>query len=166
MKNQISLSGMCLAAVLLLAAGSPPLQAQARTAPEEDEQAFHRLVVGQRMIDEDYPSPFYYWEFVAAGRFEAGAGAETVTGSYSYANTGVNTGDLVLNPDNEIDGREESGTTAHLVFTSTTAGDRRFPIRSDHALLPRLRGWSRVVRAAGGQQYQHHRERGGPRCSL
>ena len=51
-KNQISLSGMCLAAVLLLAAGSPPLQAQARTAPE-DEQAFHRLAVGQRMINTD-----------------------------------------------------------------------------------------------------------------
>ncbi len=40
------------AVVLLLAAGSPPLQAQARTAPE-DEQAFHRLVVGQRMINTD-----------------------------------------------------------------------------------------------------------------
>ena len=52
MKNLISLSGMCLAAVLLLAAGSPPLQAQARTAPE-DEQAFHRLVDGQRMINTD-----------------------------------------------------------------------------------------------------------------
>ena len=63
MKNRISLSGMandvrrlgrpvrCVLAVfvvacvvvLLLAAGSLPLQAQARTAPE-DEQAFHRLV--------------------------------------------------------------------------------------------------------------------------
>ena len=110
--------GTC-AVVLLLAAGSPPLQAQARTAPE-DEQAFHRLVVGQRLINEDDPDPFYYWEFVAAGRFEAGAGAETVTGSYSYANTGVNTGDLVLNPDNEID--DEESFTAHLVFTSTTTG--------------------------------------------
>ena len=119
MKNQISLSGMCLAAVLLLAAGSPPLQAQARTAPE-DEQAFHRLVVGQRMINTDDLDPFYYLEFVAAGRFESGAGAETVTGSYSYANTGVNTGDLVLNPDNEID--DEESVTVHLLFTSTTAG--------------------------------------------
>ena len=72
MKNRINLSGMandvrCLGrpvrrvlavfvvacvVVLLLAAGSPPLQAQARTAPE-DEQAFHRLVVGQRMINTD-----------------------------------------------------------------------------------------------------------------
>ena len=43
--------GTC-ATVLLLAAGSPPLQAQARTAPE-DEQAFHRLVDGQRMINTD-----------------------------------------------------------------------------------------------------------------
>ena len=72
MKNRISLSGRAndvrdpgrpvrrvlavfvaaCATVLLLAAGSPPLQAQARTAPE-DEQAFHRLVVGQRMINTD-----------------------------------------------------------------------------------------------------------------
>ena len=72
MKNRISLSGMgndvrrlgrpvrrvlavfvvACVVVLLLAAGSPPLQAQARTAPE-DEQAFHRLVVGQRMINTD-----------------------------------------------------------------------------------------------------------------
>ena len=72
MKNRISLSGMAndvrrlgrpvrrvlavfvvaCVVVLLLAAGSPPLQAQPRTAPE-DEQAFHRLVVGQRMINAD-----------------------------------------------------------------------------------------------------------------
>ena len=72
MKNRISLSGMAndvrrlsrpvrrvlavfvvaCVVVLLLAAGSPPLQAQARTAPE-DEQAFHSLVVGQRMINAD-----------------------------------------------------------------------------------------------------------------
>ena len=72
MKNRISLSGRAndvrhpgrpvrrvlavfvaaCATVLLLAAGSPPLQAQARTAPE-DEQAFHRLVDGQRMINTD-----------------------------------------------------------------------------------------------------------------
>ena len=72
MKNRISLSGrandvrhlgrpvrrvravfvVACVVVLLLAAGSPPLQAQARTAPE-DEQAFHRLVVGQRMINTD-----------------------------------------------------------------------------------------------------------------
>ena len=71
MKNRINLSGVTnderhldplrrfltvfvgtCAVVLLLAAGSPPLQAQARTAPE-DEQAFHRLVDGQRMINTD-----------------------------------------------------------------------------------------------------------------
>ena len=81
-----------------------------------DQAAFDDLVVGQRLINEDDPDPFYYWEFVAAGRFEVGAGAETVTGSYSYANTGVNTGDLVFNPD------DEESFTAHLVFTSTTTG--------------------------------------------
>ena len=132
MKNQISLSGMAndmrhlgrpvrrvlavfvaaCAVVLLLAAGSPPLQAQARTAPE-DEQVFHRLVVGQRMNTDD---PFLYVDFVAVGRFKGIAGLETHTGSYSYSNTGVSTGDLVLNHD---DGDRE---TLHLVFTSMTAG--------------------------------------------
>ena len=70
MKNRINLSGMAndvrhpspghrfsavfvaaCAAVFLLTAGSPPLQAQARTAPE-DEQAFHRLVADQMNTDD------------------------------------------------------------------------------------------------------------------
>ena len=107
-----------LAAVLLLTAVSPSLQAQgeARTAPE-DEQAFHRLVVGQRLIESDaLDHLFSYVEFVAAGRFKLIQDAETKTGSYSYSNTGVNTGDLVLNYD------DGDSSTLHLVFISATAG--------------------------------------------
>ena len=138
MKNRISLSGMtndmghldpvrrvlavfvvACAAVLLLAAGSPPLQAQARTAPE-DEQAFHRLVVGQRMAsDDNLFSSFYYVDFVAASRFRETGGSEIFTGSYTYENTGSNTGTLTFNYD---DGDRFRNYTLNLVFTSTTTG--------------------------------------------
>ena len=110
----LAVFAVACAAVLLLAAGSPPLQAQARTAPE-DEQAFHRLVVGQRFaaLESD---PFSYTDFVAAGRFKSTDGLETFTGSYSYSNTGVNTGDLVLNPD------DGDRCTARVTFSSETTG--------------------------------------------
>ncbi len=104
------------AAVLLLAAASSPLQAQeGETLAPADQAAFEDLVVGQRMIFND--NIFDYWEFMAGGRFKGAVGADSGTGSYSYSNTGVNTGDLAINVD---DGGESF--TAHLVFTSTTAG--------------------------------------------
>ena len=53
---------------------------------------------------------------MAAGRFKLIQDAETKTGSYSYSNTGVNTGDLVLNYD------DGDSSTLHLVFISATAG--------------------------------------------
>ena len=103
-------------AVLLLATVIPILQAQEGEAfAPADQAAFEDLVVGQRMIFDDSISD--YWEFMAGGRFKGVAGADSGTGSYSYSNTGVNTGDLALNVD---DGGESF--TAHLVFTSTTAG--------------------------------------------
>ena len=103
-------------AVLLLATVIPLLQAQEREAfAPADQAAFEDLVVGQRMIFND--SIFDYWEFMAGGRFKGAAGADSGTGSYSYSNTGVNTGDLAINVD---DGGESF--TAHLVFTSTAAG--------------------------------------------
>ena len=105
-----------LATVLIFASPFTP-QAQAQEgeafAPA-DQAAFEDLVVGQRMIFND--DIFDYWEFMAAGRFKGVAGADSGTGSYSYSNTGVNTGDLAIN----ADGGESF--TAHLVFTSTTAG--------------------------------------------
>ena len=106
-----------LATVLIFASPFTP-QAQAQEgeafAPA-DQAAFEDLVVGQRMIFND--DIFDYWEFMAGGRFKGVAGADSGTGSYSYSNTGVNTGDLAINAD---DGGESF--TAHLVFTSTTAG--------------------------------------------
>ena len=54
------------------------------------------LFVGKRAASDD---PTAYVDFVAAGRFKETVGAETYTGSYSYSNTGVNTGDVVLKYD-------------------------------------------------------------------
>ena len=88
------------------------VEGTARTAPA-DEQAFHGLVVGQRMLSD---SPSHYVDFGAVGRFKETEGAETYAGSYSYSNTGVNTGTVVLNYD------DGDRCTARLVFTSTTAG--------------------------------------------
>ena len=102
-----------LAAVLLLAAGNPLLQAQdSRTAPA-DEEAFHGLAVGQRIWSGD---PSYHLDFVSRGRFDETEGAQTYAGSYSYSNTGVNTGTIVLNYD------DGDRCTAYVVFASTTAG--------------------------------------------
>ena len=107
------------AAALLLAAGSPLLQAQdLRTAPE-DQAAFDDLAVGQRMaLDDNLFSSFYYVDFVTASHFRETEGSEIFTGSYTYRNTGSNTGTLTFNFD------DEDRFTEHLnlVFTSTTAG--------------------------------------------
>ena len=83
------------AAVLLLAAGSPLLQAQdLRTAPE-DQAAFDDLAIGQRMaLEDNLFSSFYYVDFVAAGRFRETDSPGIFTGSYTYRNTGSNTGTL------------------------------------------------------------------------
>ncbi len=107
------------AAALLLAAGSPLLQAQdLRTAPA-DQAAFDDLVVGQRMaLDDDLFSSFYYVEFVAAGRFRETESPRIFTGSYTYENTGPNTGTLTFNFDDGARFTER----LKLVFTSTTAG--------------------------------------------
>ena len=65
------------------------------------------------MIWDD--SIFNYWQFMVGGRLKAAVGADSGTGSYSYSNTGVNTGDITVH-------FEEGSNTVHLVFTSTTAG--------------------------------------------
>ena len=115
--------------VLTPMTGDRTAPARARTAPE-DEQAFHRLVVGQRMLT-DYPS--YYVDFVTIGRFKETVGAETYTGSYSYSNTGVNTGDVVLNYD------DGDRCTIHVVFTSTTAGTANSTCTDGESLQPNWR---------------------------
>ena len=108
-----------LAAVLLLTVGSPPLQAQGEALAPSDQAAFDDLVVGQRMaLDDDLFSSFYYVDFVAAGRFRETESPGIFTGSYTYENTGPNTGTLTFHFDDGVRFTER----LKLVFTSTTAG--------------------------------------------
>ena len=108
-----------LAAVLLLAAGSPPLQAQGEPLAPADQAAFDDLVVGQRMaLDDNLFSSFYYVDFVADGRFRETDSPGIFTGSYTYENTGSDTGTLTFNYD---DG-DHFTERLNLVFTSTTSG--------------------------------------------
>ena len=78
-----------------------------------DEAAFNTLFVGKRAVT-NYPT--FYVDFVSPGRFRETEGSETSTGSYTYRNTGSNTGTLTLNYD------DGDRCTVSLTFDSTTAG--------------------------------------------
>ena len=97
----------------------PPLQAQGEPLAPADQAAFDDLVVGQRMaLDDNLFSSFYYVDFVAAGRFRETDSPGIFTGSYTYENTGSDTGTLTFNYD---DG-DHFTERLNLVFTSTTSG--------------------------------------------
>ena len=82
-----------------------------------DEAAFNDLVVGKR-VATNYPT--VYVDFVSLGRFRATEGADTYTGSYTYRNTGSNTGTLTFNYD------DGDRCTTHLTFASAMAGTATF----------------------------------------
>ncbi len=82
-----------------------------------DEAAFNDLVVGKR-VATNYPT--VYADFVSPGRFRATEGADTYTGSYTYQNTGSNTGTLTFNYD------DGDRCTTHLTFASAMAGTATF----------------------------------------
>ena len=82
-----------------------------------DEAAFNDLVVGKR-VATNYPT--VYVDFVSPGRFRATEGADTYTGSYTYRNTGSNTGTLTFNYD------DGDRCTTHLTFASAMAGTATF----------------------------------------
>ena len=82
-----------------------------------NEAAFNDLVVGKR-ISSGVPN--YYSDFVSPGRFRETEGADTYTGSYTYRNTGSNTGTVTLNYD------DGDRCTFHLTFASATAGTGTF----------------------------------------
>ena len=75
-----------------------------------DQAAFDAIVVGKRMSSDVGNS---YFDFISPGRFWQTGGRE---GSYTYRNTGSNTGMVTLNYD---DGER---FTFHLTFASATAG--------------------------------------------
>ena len=82
-----------------------------------DEAAFNDLVVGKR-VATNYPT--VYVDFVSLGRFRATEGADTYTGSYTYRNTGSNTGTVTFNYD------DGDRCTTHLTFASAMAGTATF----------------------------------------
>ena len=82
-----------------------------------DEAAFNDLVVGKRVATN---FPTVYVDFVSLGRFRATEGADTYTGSYTYRNTGSNTGTVTFNYD------DGDRCTTHLTFASAMAGTATF----------------------------------------
>ena len=82
-----------------------------------NEAAFNDLVVGKRVATN---FPTVYADFVSPGRFRATEGADTYTGSYTFQNTGSNTGTLTFNYD------DGDRCTTHLTFASAMAGTATF----------------------------------------
>ena len=78
-----------------------------------DEAAFNDLFVGKRAATN---FPAVYVDFVSPGRFRETRFAVTLTGSYTYRNTGSDAGTLTFNYD------DGDRCTAHLTFTSATMG--------------------------------------------
>ena len=78
-----------------------------------DEAAFDDLFVGKRAATN---FPAAYVDFVSPGRFRETRFAVTLTGSYTYRNTGSDAGTLTFNYD------DGDRCTAHLTFTSATMG--------------------------------------------
>ena len=64
--------------------------------------------------------PSYYVDFTAAGRFRETQGPNVWPGSYTYVNTGTNTGTLTFNYD------DGDRCTYSLTFASQTAGTVSF----------------------------------------
>ena len=78
-----------------------------------DQAAFNDLFVGKRVLS---PHPAYYTDFVSPGRFRETEGSDIWTGSYTYRNTGPNTGTVTFNYD------DGDRCVASFTFVSTTAG--------------------------------------------
>ena len=85
------------------------------TAPA-DQAAFDALVVGQRMLSS-FPASLFHVDFVEAGRFEEYRTGVTNTGSYTYSNTGPDTGTVVFTYD------AGNICTYNVSFASLTSGN-------------------------------------------
>ena len=107
-----------------------------------DPAAFDNLVIGQRMLSSLAPASLYHVDFVEAGRFEATEGAATYAGSYSYTNTGPDTGTVVFNYDhgdtctNSV--TFDSPTTGSLTYTCNdgTSGETNWRLVDDPDYVP------------------------------
>ena len=91
----------------------PPGDIPGEMLAPTDEAAFNDLFVGKRATT-NYPT--VYVDFVSPGRFRETEGSDIWTGSYTYRNTGPNTGTVTFNYDNG------DRCVASFTFVSTTAG--------------------------------------------
>ena len=82
-----------------------------------DQDAFNEVVVGMRILTDD---PNNYADFISPGRFKETEGSDEYTGSYTYRNTGSNTGTVTFNYD------DGDRCTTHLTFASAMAGTATF----------------------------------------
>ena len=103
--------GESLSSVPVISVTSVP-ESPAQLAPA-DEAAFNDLFVGKRAAT-NYPT--VYADFVSPGRFRETQGSDIWTGSYTYRNTGPNTGTVTFNYD------DGDRCMASLTFDSTTSG--------------------------------------------
>ena len=110
------------------------ISAAVATAPA-DQAAFDALVVGQRMLSSLAPASLYHVDFVEAGRFEEyQLGAGTDEGSYTYSNTGPDTGTVVFTYD-------AGKICTYLVnFTSLTSGSLSYTC-TEGSPVKRIGGW-------------------------
>ena len=82
-----------------------------------NQAAFNELVLNKR-IATDIPN--YHVDFTAAGRFQETQGSNVWSGTYTYVNTGTDTGTLTLNYN------DGDRCTSNLTFASPTAGTVSF----------------------------------------
>ena len=83
-----------------------------------DQAAFDVQFVGLRIVSSDVPS--YYFDFVSPGRFQEFEDGETYTGSYTYDNTGTNTGTIITRYD------DGDSCTGEMVFDSGSRGSTSY----------------------------------------
>ena len=83
-----------------------------------DQAAFDRLVVGKRATSSGTDTI----DFVSSGRFRETLAEGVRTGSYTWTNTGPNTGTLTQN----YDGGHGVSCTSEVTFTSATTGNSAF----------------------------------------
>ena len=87
------------------------------TLAPADQAAFDAIVVGKRILSGE---PNFYVDFISPGRFRETENAAIATGSYTYRNTGPNTGTVTFNYD---DGSGDYDRCAiHLTFALATMG--------------------------------------------
>ena len=82
-----------------------------------DQDAFNDVFVGKRVLSG---VPNYFIDFISPGRFKETEGSDVYPGSYTYRNTGSDTGTVTLN----YDGGDRC--TFQLTFATATSGSATF----------------------------------------